>query len=129
MRRATKFTCENAQRLIPSEDDLSKSLAPRPRPKLNATFSYGPFERLASFNAVGSSLLTFTGLDRRGNPFKCMLDCGSTHDWVDTSFAAQQGPLITLSKAIDIEFANGEQGTTTKGTTIMGRIGGHRMAL
>jgi hypothetical protein len=87
--RANQQACEDTlEHLTPCETKaLLATTATRSRQKLKTYSSYGPFEKLLSFNVAGSNLLTFTAYDRHGTPFKCLLDSGSTHDWADTSFA------------------------------------------
>ena len=47
---------------------------------ISPTINYAAPTEKASFNLMGSLLLTFEALDRWGKRFKIMLDCGSTHD-------------------------------------------------
>jgi hypothetical protein len=51
---------------------------------ISPTVNYAAPMENASFNLMGSLLLTFKALDRWGKRFKIMLNCGSTHDWVDS---------------------------------------------
>ena len=129
--RANQQAYEETQKpLTPCETKaLLATTTTRSRPKLKTHSSCGPFEKLPSFNVAGSNLLTFTAYDRRGNTFKCLLDSGSTHDWADTSFADRQGQPVPLSSPVIIEFANGELGEAMATSTILGRIGQHRLSM
>lgn len=110
-------------------DELLTNAPPQPRPKLNTTFACGPFEKLPSFNAAGSNLLSLKGHDRSGRPFHCLIDSGSTHDFVDASFAARQGSLLKLDQPILVEFANGDNRGIDQTARVLGRIGNHYMSL
>ena len=47
---------------------------------ISPTVNYAAPTEKASFNLIGSLLLTFKALDRWGKRFKIILDYGSTHD-------------------------------------------------
>jgi hypothetical protein len=51
---------------------------------ISLTVNYAALTEKASFNLMGSLLLTFKALDRWGKRFKIILDYGSIYDWVDS---------------------------------------------
>jgi hypothetical protein len=73
----------SANRARVGEDAKIEAMMNAIRAKAHAispTVNYAtPIEK-ASFNLIGSLLLTFKALDRWGKRFKIMLDYGSTHD-------------------------------------------------
>lgn len=131
LRRASEQAREdfNTQADSFGEDPLLLETRTRPRPKLNTTFAYRPPAQLPSFNVAGSNLLSFTGYDRSGIPFRCLIDSGSTHDFSNSSFAMRQGSLVDLSQPVPVEFANGDRGSVTQAARILGRIDGHYLSL
>ncbi len=131
MRRASKDYRKDSQEQINSfgEDPLLQTSASRSWPKLNTISSCGPFEDIPSFNVAGSNLLSFTGRDRTGTTFHCLVDSGSTHDFADSAFASRQGETTVLRTSVPVEFANGEKGSATKAVRILGRIGDHRLTV
>jgi hypothetical protein len=96
---------------------------------ISPTVNYAATIERASFNLIGSLLLTFEALDRWGKRFKVMLDCGSTHNWVDSQWVKSQGITSKLARPIRVEFANGEEASTSEYTKILARLGTHRLTV
>ena len=50
---------------------------------ISPTVNYVVLIKKAPFNLMGSLFLTFKAFDRWSKRFKIMLNCGSTHNWVN----------------------------------------------
>ena len=92
---------------------------------ISPTVNYVAPTEKASFNLIRSLLLTFKALDRWGKRFKIMLDCGSTHDWVDSQWAKSQGTTSKLARSVRVEFVNSEETNTNEYIKILARLSTH----
>lgn len=129
MTRAWKAAQEEEENPLPPLE-VEGPASPRPsRAKLKRTYADAGFSEVASFNALGSNLITFAGATNTGVKFKVLIDCGASYNFVDSSFALRNSVSHYLRRAVPVEFANGELGSCTQGSTILGRIGSYRFSL